>query len=166
MATDHVTVTLAPTAGSPQTIAWATDGSAHSLASSRFVRDVCERYGSNLRIVHVARALSTQADERRIAGLKALTASMRRHGIAASLHVVRGAIGSPAPHIATVAGMMHADLVIVTTRGRSPLTSALAGSTTLALIAEAACPVLALPTARAVAWGGGPAVAPPLAASA
>ena len=166
-AADHVTMTTAPTARHLQTIVWAIDGSASSLAGSKFVRGACERDGSSLRIVHVARALSTPADERRIAQLKALTSSMRRHGIGASLHVVRGAIGSPAPHIANVARMMRADLVIVTTRGRAPLTSAVAGSTTLALIAEAPCPVLALPATRAAAVaGGGWTVTPPLAASA
>jgi nucleotide-binding universal stress UspA family protein len=158
---DHVTMTPAPSIGIPSTIVWATDGSPLSLGGSGFVREVCKRYGSALRIVHVARHLSTQADERRIAQLKALSASMRRHGVVASLHVVRGAIGSPAPHIATVARMMQADLVVLTTRGRAPLTS-----TTLALIAEAPCPVLVLPAAHAVAFGGEPAVAPLRAASA
>jgi len=163
---DHVTMTSTPSVGILSTIVWATDGSPLSLGGSGFVREVCERYDSALRIVHVARHLSTQADERRIAQLKALSASMRRHGVAASLHVVRGAIGSPAPHIAKVARMMEADVVVVTTRGRAPLTSALAGSTTLALIAEAPCPVLVLPAAHAVAFGGEPAVSPLRAASA
>jgi nucleotide-binding universal stress UspA family protein len=157
-------MTHAPHTGTLHTIVWATDGSAWSVAGAGFVREVCERHDSALRIVHVAPALSTQADERRIAKLKALTRSLRRHGINASLHVVRGALGSPAPHIAQVARMAHADLVIVTTRGRSPLTSAVAGSTTLALIAEAPCPVLALP---AGAVSAGRAVGtPPMAASA
>jgi nucleotide-binding universal stress UspA family protein len=148
------------------TIVWATDGSASSVAAAHFVRDACERYDSDLRIVHVASRLSTQADERRIAKLKAVSASLRRRGIRASLHVVRGALGSPAPRIVEVARMAHADLVIVTTRGRSPIVTAVAGSTTLALIAEAPCPVLALPAAQVAMSSEPPTVAPPLAASA
>jgi len=140
-----VTMTRAPRTGPFSSIVWATDGSAASLSGAQFVREACERYGSAVRIVHVAPMLSTRADERRITQLKALAASMRRRGISVSLHVVRGALGSPAPHIAEVTRMAHADLVIVTTRGRSPLASALAGSTTTALIREAPCPVLALP---------------------
>jgi hypothetical protein len=102
------------------TIVWATDGSGASLAGSRFVRDACERFGSRLRIVQIAPALCTGADERRIARLKSLTASLRRHGIHASLHVVRGALGSPAPHIAEMARMSHAGLLI-TSRGAPKL---------------------------------------------
>ena len=37
------------------TIVWATDGSTRSDAAYGYVRDACERHGSSLRIVHVAR---------------------------------------------------------------------------------------------------------------
>jgi nucleotide-binding universal stress UspA family protein len=147
-------------------IVWATDGSDASLAGSRFVRGTCERYGSRLRLVHVAPTLCTAADERRIAGLKALTSSLRRHGIDASLHVVRGAIGSPAPHIAEVARMSQAKLVIVGTRGRSPVVSAVAGSVAQRLLAESSCPVLVLPATSVGAHDRRPVVAPALAAPA
>jgi nucleotide-binding universal stress UspA family protein len=149
-----------------QTIVWATDGSVSSLAGSHFVREACERFGAMLRIVHVAPLLSTDADERRIAQLKALTSSLRRHGIDASLHVVRGAIGSPAPHIAEVARMSHADLLIVGTRGRSPVISALAGSVAQRLLAESSCAVLVLPAVPAATGARRAAVTPTLAASA
>ena len=144
------------------TIVWATDGSVASLAGSHFVRDACDRYAGKLLIVHVAPALCTAADERRIAQLKALTRSLRRHGVDASLHVVRGAIGSPAPHIVEVARMSQANLLIVGTRGRSPVISAVAGSVAQRLLAEAPCPVLVLPATPAATG----AVTPPLAASA
>jgi nucleotide-binding universal stress UspA family protein len=147
-------------------IVWATDGSVASLGGSRFVRDACERYGSRLRIVHIAPTLCTRADERRIARLKALTSSLRRHGIDASLHVVRSAIGSPAPHIAQVARMSQAGLLIVGTRGRSSVMSAVAGSVAQRLLAEAPCPVLVLPGASVAAGGRRAAVTPALAASA
>lgn len=147
-------------------IVWATDGSDASLAGSRFVRDACERHDSLLRIVHIAPTLCVGADERRIARLKALTSSLRRHGIDASLHVVRGAIGSPVPHIAEVARMSQAKLLIVGTRGRSPVISAVAGSVAQRLLAEAPCPVLVLPAASVAAGGRRAAVTPALTASA
>jgi nucleotide-binding universal stress UspA family protein len=126
------------------TIVWATDGSPRSDAAFGYVRDACERHGSSLRIVHVARPLAGSGD-REIAKLKAMTSSLRRHGVNASLHVVRGAIGSPAPHIAELARMADAGLVIVTSRGRCPLLGAVAGSVTQRLLADAPCPVLILP---------------------
>ena len=142
------------------TIVWATDGAAASLSGTGLVRETCERHGGRLRIVHVAPIMCTDADERRIARLKALTSSLRRHGIDASLHVVRGAIGSPAPHIAEVARMSQAELVIVGTRGRSPVISAVAGSVAQRLLAEAPCPVLVLPAAPVAAGVRRPAVTP------
>jgi nucleotide-binding universal stress UspA family protein len=165
-AADHVDMTHSPRVEMFSTIVWATDGSAASLAGSRFVRDTCERYDSTLRIVHIAPALCTGADERRIASLKALTSSLRRHGVDASLHVVRGAIGSPAPHIAEVARMSQAGLLIVGTRGRSPVISAVAGSVARRLPAEAPCPVLVLPLGFVGAGDRRTAVTPALTGSA
>jgi nucleotide-binding universal stress UspA family protein len=147
------------------TIVWATDASGASLAGSRLVRDVCNRYAGRLLIVHVAPTLCTEADQRRIAMLKALSSSLRRHGVDASLHVVRGAIGSPAPRIAEVARMSQAELLIVGTRGRSPVISAVGGSVAQRLLAGASCPVLVLPAALAIG-GRRVAVAPTLVASA
>ncbi len=159
-------MTRSPQPKTFSTIVWATDGSDASLAGSRFVRDACERYDSRLRIVHVAPTLCTSADDRRIARLKALSSSLRRHGIDASLHVVRGAIGSPAPHIAEAARMSQAGLLIVGTRGRSPVISAVAGSVAQRLLAEAPCPVLVLPAASVDAGSRRAAVTPALTASA
>jgi nucleotide-binding universal stress UspA family protein len=168
-AADHVAMTHSPHPKMFSTIVWATDGSAASLTGSRFVRDICERYDSRLCIVHVAPTLCMGADERRIARLKALTSSLRRHGVDASLHVVRGARGSPAPHIAEVARMSQAGLLIVGTRGRSPVISAVAGGVVQRLLAKAPCPVLVLPAALVpvpvAAVGRRPAVTPALAAS-
>jgi nucleotide-binding universal stress UspA family protein len=164
---DHVTMTRpTPHTRMFQSVVWATDGSPQSVAVLGLVRDACERYHSALWIVHVAPALSTGAGERRIVKLKSITSSLRRRGVHASLHVVRGALGPPGRHIAEVARMVGADLVIVTPRGRSPLAGAVAGSTTLAMIAEAPCPVLALPATVAAASSGWPAVTPLLTASA
>jgi nucleotide-binding universal stress UspA family protein len=130
------------------TIVWANDGSARSNEAYGYVRDLCEHHDGSLRIVHVVRPLSADGDLQ-IAKLKAMTSALRWRGVNASLHVVRGAVGSPAPHIADVARMAGAGLVIVTTRGRPPLREAVAGSVTERLLTETPCPVLILrqPTA-------------------
>lgn len=131
-----------------RTIVWASDGSASSDAAYGYVRDACERYGSSLRIVHVARP--SAAGDRRIAELKAMTTSLRRRGINASLHVVRGAVGRPGHHIAALARMADAALVVVSTRERSPVVGAVLGSVAQQILAEAPCPVLILPRADAL----------------
>ena len=139
------------------TIVWATDGRARGDLAYGYVREMCERHGSSLRIVHVARPLDGGAGERRIVKLKAMTSSLRRHGVDASLHVVRGAVGSPADQIAEVAKMCDADLIVVATHGRPRLQGAIAGSVTQRLLGEAPCAVLILTAASvsvpaAVRW--------------
>lgn len=140
-------------------ILWATDGSPGADQSLGRVRELCERYGSSLRIVHVVHQLGCQnlpgpnvlADENRvIAKLKAQTSSLRRHGINASLHVIRGATGSPARHIADMARATDAELIVLGVRGRSPVEAVLSGSVTCRLLATAPCPVLVVPAPRRV----------------
>lgn len=139
------------------TIVWASDGRARGDLAYGYVREMCERHGSRLRIVHVARPLDGGDGERRIAKLKAMAASLRRHGVSASLHVVRGAVGSPAHQIAEVARMCGADLIVVASHGRPRVEGAIAGSVTQRLLAEAPCAVLILTPASvsvpaAVRW--------------
>ena len=136
------------------TILWASDGSARAGRALGRVRELCEQDGSSLWIVHVAVGLGGgrfpapdmgSREDRLIAKLKAETRSLRRHGVDAHLHVVRGAAGEPAGHILEVARAIDADLIITTTRGHAPLRAAIGGSVTQRLMAAAPCPVLVLP---------------------
>ena len=140
------------------TILWATDGSPCSDDALGTVRQLCERYASSLRIVHVVQQLGgahitgpdlIPNEDRVIAKLKAQTSALRRHEIDASLHVIRGAFGSPAGHIADTARAVDADLIVVGVRGRSALESVLLGSVTLRLLTIARCPVLVVPASAA-----------------
>jgi nucleotide-binding universal stress UspA family protein len=140
------------------TILWATDGSPCSDDALGTVRRLCERYGSSLRIVHVVQQFGGEHftgpdlipdEDRVIAKLKAQTSALRRHGIDASLHVIRGAVGSPAGHIVDMVRMVAADLIVVGVRGRSALESVLLGSVTLRLLTIAQCPVLVVPASVA-----------------
>lgn len=141
------------------TIVWATDRSPLGDAACGYVRRMCQDNHSSLRIVHVVRAFATSEHERRIAKLKAMTSALRRHGVNASLHVVRGAIGSPAGPVADTARMVNADLIVLAVRGRSSVSGAIGGSVAQRLLAGAPCPVLLLPPASLPVARGRPATA-------
>jgi nucleotide-binding universal stress UspA family protein len=136
------------------TIVWASDGSVRDDQSLPVVRDLCRRYTSSLRIVHVVERVPAAScpgldvhgyEEQTVAKLKARTAALRRRGIAASLHVVRGSLGQTADHIADVAAAGDAQLIIAGARGRSAWEGAMLGSVTQQLLAVAPCPVLVIP---------------------
>jgi nucleotide-binding universal stress UspA family protein len=136
------------------TIVWASDGSVRDDRSLSLVRDLCARYAASLRIVHVVERLPGKAlpgvdvhacEDRRVAKLKARTSALRRHGISASLHVVRGSLGQTADHIAEIAAAGDAQLIIAGARGRSAWEGAMLGSVTQRLLAVAPCPVLVIP---------------------
>lgn len=138
-------------------IVWAADGSARDEQSLTVAREICARYDSSLRIVHVIERLpgpplrgrDVHANEDRLlAKLKARTLALRRYGINASLHVIRGAVGQTADHIAEIAVAGDAQLIIAGSRGRSAGQGALLGSVTQRLLAVAPCPVLVLPSPR------------------
>ena len=139
------------------TVVLATDGSPWADRALGQAREVCERSGGSLRLVHVVEKIGggylpapdACADEERvIAKLKAQTRALRRHGVDASLHVIRGATGSPAGHIAALAQAVDADLLVAGTRGCSPVRSALLGGVASRLLAVASCPVLVVPAPR------------------
>ncbi|MGA9856402.1 MAG: universal stress protein [Solirubrobacteraceae bacterium] len=145
------------------TILWANDGSRRADEALSPVRELCERYRSALRIVHVASsgqsAQERAATERVIDKLKAQTTAMRRQGLNASLHVIRGATGSPAPHLLRTAHDITPDLMIVSHREGAPRAGGLSDSVAHQLLASGACPVLvvrgsARASARARAGGG------------
>jgi nucleotide-binding universal stress UspA family protein len=135
------------------TIVWATDGSVRDDRSLPFVREICGRYGASLRIVHVVERLPGPPwpgadvharEDRVVAKLKARTSALRRRGMSASLHVVRGSLGQTADHIAEIAEIGDARLIVAGARGRSAW-GAMIGSVTQRLLAVAPCPVLVIP---------------------
>ena len=143
-------------------IVWASDGSIRDDRSLPLVREICERYVASLRIVHVVERLPGPPppgidvhayEDRVVAKLKARTSALRRHGISASLHVVRGSLGQTADHIAEIALAGDAQLIIAGARGRSAWEGALLGSVTQRLLAVTPCPALILPcTATNRGW--------------
>lgn len=131
-------------------IVWASDGRADEddFQVVRYVRELCDRYCCELWIVHVAPTILSEpmpqlelhgGEERTIAGLKAQTRTLRRQGVAASLHVIRGAVGSPAPAIAQVAAAVDADVIVLQAHEWRPVGAI---GTAARLLASAPCPLL------------------------
>jgi nucleotide-binding universal stress UspA family protein len=140
------------------TIVWASDGSVRDDESLPVVREICERYAGSLLIVHVVERLPAASlpgldvhacQDRIVAKLKARTSALRRRGINASLHVIRGSLGQSADHIAEIPAGVDAQLVIAGARGRSAWQRAVLGSVTQRLLAVAPCPVLVIPCRQA-----------------
>jgi nucleotide-binding universal stress UspA family protein len=132
------------------TILWASDGRADEHQVVRYVGEFCNRYCCELRIAHVVRTILPEplpqfelhdGEERAIAWLKAQTRALRLQGIEASLHVIRGVAGSPAPAIVQVAEAVDADLMVVHPHERRAVASI---GTAARLLATAPCPVLSV----------------------
>lgn len=142
-----------------KTILCASDGSAYGERAIAFAVELADVPAGSLRVVHVAAKLPGGMDvnadeERRIAKLKLRVAALRRHGVSASLHVIRGArVGDVPRLIAETAEAVGADVIIVGPRGSSPLGGMTRRSLTARLLAVARRPVLAVPMAREAATG-------------
>jgi nucleotide-binding universal stress UspA family protein len=129
------------------TILWASDGRADDHQVVNYVGELCDHYCCELRIVHVVQTILPEplpqlelhgGEERAIAWLKVRTRALRGEGVDASLHVVRGVLGSPAPAILQVAEAVDADLIVLHPHGRRPI------GTAAQLLATSACPLLML----------------------
>ena len=139
-----------------RTIIWATDGSAGADHALGYAQDVARAYGAELVVVHgeemsAARSsigYTRRADEEDLeAKIKRQVAEISGGGIPVSVKVI-GGHAHPAILIAEVAEDVGADLVVVGTRGHSPLAGLLLSSVTDRLLHILRCPVLAVPSAR------------------
>lgn len=139
-----------------RTIIWATDGSAGADHALGYARDMARAYGAELVVVHGEEmsagrssiGYTRRADEEDLeAKIKRQVAEISGGGILVSVKVI-GGHAHPAILIAEVAEDVGADLVVVGTRGHSPLAGLLLGSVTDRLLHILRCPVLAVPSAR------------------
>jgi nucleotide-binding universal stress UspA family protein len=134
-------------------VMWATDGSAHADRALGYATRVALRDGATLHAVHVVEKFATG----RVAGQnahldeQAIDAKIQREvadepeEIASVLHMISGRTGDAAALIAERARAVQADLIVVGTRGHSPLVGAILGSVTQRLLHVAPCPVLVVP---------------------
>jgi len=134
-------------------IVWATDGSAGADHALGYARDLARAYHAELVVVHgeeMSAGRSSIGYTRRVdeedleAKIKRQVAQVAESGIAVSVNVI-GGHAAAATLIAEVAGDIGADLVVVGTRGHTPLAGLLVGSVTDRLLHISPCPVLAVP---------------------
>ena len=137
-----------------KTILWATDGSQAADQALPYATALATGSGKKLVVVHckeffVGRGggYPVLADEGDLqAKIRRQVEEARAAGIDATFEVVAGPATTAAHRIADAADEVGADLLIVGTRGHSPVAGLLLGSVTQRLLHIAHCPVLAIPT--------------------
>ncbi|MCB0167774.1 MAG: universal stress protein [Anaerolineae bacterium] len=129
----------------------AIDGSDHSHKALDYAKGLAEQYGATLRLVHAFPHTSDLLGyddyellvaRRESAGQTLLDQARRQLG-EASFPVKEELLEEPAAEaILTVAGIRHADLIVMGTRGRSSLEGLLLGSVSQKVVHHAECPVM------------------------
>jgi nucleotide-binding universal stress UspA family protein len=136
-------------------VIWATDGSEAADHALPHARTIAAESEAPLRVVYCREftmprrgggSVPVRADEDQIeAKVERQVAELAGDGIKATLETTRSDVGGAAHVIADVAVREHADLIIVGTRGHTPVAGLLLGSVTQRLLHIAPCPVLAVP---------------------
>ena len=139
-------------------IIWATDGSAAADAALPQVRELASANGTAVVVVHCdemfvgprAYGLTVNVDEEEvIAKIKKQAEELAGEGLNVETEFVSRYSGLAAHAIAEVAEKDEADLIVVGTRGHTPLGGLLLGSVTQRLMQLAPCPVLVVPVRSA-----------------
>ena len=138
-----------------KTIVAATDGSAHGDRALALAESLAREADAQLVVVHVVELVGGKggvypaaADEPEIRqAVEAQVEKLRADGIDASIDVRRIRLGGPAHEIADAAATLEADLIVVGSRGRSPVSEMLLGSVPVRLLHIAHRPVLVVPPA-------------------
>ena len=137
-------------------IIWATDGSAGADHALAYARDLSRTTGAELVVVHgeeMSAARSSIGYTRRVdeedleTKIKRQVAEITGSGVPVSVKLI-GGHAHPAALIAEVAEDVGADLIVVGTRGHTPLAGLLLGSVTDRLLHISRYPVLAVPSAK------------------
>jgi nucleotide-binding universal stress UspA family protein len=136
------------------TIVWATDGSDNADRALPYVISLAKEHPATLTVVHVVEkyathssaGLSVYADENQVEKeLTQMVAKLSDKGLDATLKIVSHVGPQPAHEIARIAREANADLIVVGTRGHTPIGGLLLGGVTMRLLHVAPCPVLAVP---------------------
>lgn len=138
-----------------KTIVAATDGSAHGERALALAESLAREADAQLVVVHVVELVGGKggvypaaADEPEIRqNVEAQVEKLQADGIDASIDVRRIRLGGPAHEIADAAAALEADLIVVGSRGRSPVSEVLLGSVPVRLLHIAHRPVLVVPPA-------------------
>jgi nucleotide-binding universal stress UspA family protein len=136
-------------------IVWATDGSEHSDRALAFAVSMARESGGTVHAAHVVqRLVGGKATGQYVAiDEEALDAKIEGQAMASEpavrteLHMLAGTGTDVARPIAKLADDLHADVIVVGTRGHGALAGVALGSVTQRLLHAARCPVLAVPPA-------------------
>jgi nucleotide-binding universal stress UspA family protein len=135
------------------TVVLATDGSTNGDRAVELVKLFAQQARSKIVVVHVTELVGGRggtypvaADEEEIlAKIKAQVADLNAAGVAARLTTRVVSFGGPAHVITAAADSVGADLIVVGSRGHSPLAQVVLGSVPVRLLPIATCPVLVVP---------------------
>jgi len=137
-------------------VIWATDGSEHADRALEVARSVVSANGGSLLGVHSVEYLigagskgapTKLADEdSREEKIRQQLEAVASDGVPAEMKIVAAGASGAAHTVAKVAEEEKADLIVVGSRGHTPLAGLLLGSVTQRLLAIAPCPVLVVPT--------------------
>jgi nucleotide-binding universal stress UspA family protein len=141
-----------------KTILWATDGSDNADKALPYAKELASGADASLVVAHcvetfvgsrVAGLPVAVGEEETKAKVERQTRELREEGFEARSQIVP--VGAPraAHSIADIARDVGADVIVVGTRGNTPLGGLLVGSVTQRLLHVAPCPVLAVPAIRA-----------------
>jgi nucleotide-binding universal stress UspA family protein len=137
-------------------VVWATDGSESADLTLPNAKALVAGDGGSLTAVHCEEytlpgkgggSLPLHVGEDALVKkIEGQVAELSEAGVTAELKVVKASVGGAAQAIADVARTESADVIVVGTRGHTPLGGLLLGSVTHRLLHVAPCPVLAVPT--------------------
>lgn len=140
------------------TVVWATDGSESADRALPYAKKLAMQDGAALVVVHSvehmvgprAGGFPVHADEDEVnAKIERQVEALAADGVNVTSQTLGGPSVIGAAHmIADVARDVGADLIIVGTRGHTPLSGLMLGGVTQRLLHIAPCPVLAVPPAK------------------
>ena len=135
-----------------KTIVLALDGSDESRQAIPLATELARQNGARIVVAHVQEDVVGKSGGPIVATEDEIQAEIRKQaedlsadGIETSVEMREIMLGGPAHAIVEIADGANADLILVGTRGHSPLAGLLLGSVTQRLLHIARCPVLVAP---------------------
>jgi nucleotide-binding universal stress UspA family protein len=139
-------------------VMWATDGSEAADRALPQAKTMAAEGGAPLLAVYCEEftlagkgggSLPVHVNEDEVqAKIQRQVSELSSDGTPAALEMTRSQVGGAAHAIGEIAKREQVDLIVVGTRGRTPLAGLLLGSVTQRLLHIAPCPVLAVPPSR------------------
>lgn len=140
-------------------VLWATDGSEAADRALPLAKSLATDGAGEMIVAHCEEhtmagkggpAFPRHPDEDELTSkIERQVAELSREGVAAKVLTTRITVGGAAHAIADTAAEADADVIVVGTRGHTPLTGLVLGSVTQRLLHVAPCPVLVVPDREA-----------------